>query len=121
MVTVHQSRHGVRTAHINSFTGINCMNLPSAMWWDKRTSEEGPEALAVAEARSKAAGCQINNRCSKPPYEKVWECDEFPFKTTDPARMMQPAGAVPINRCVPRIQNKCKSNHCLPQSPALVY
>ncbi|GAB7327510.1 hypothetical protein MBLNU13_g11379t1 [Cladosporium sp. NU13] len=61
--------------------GINCMQFPSEMYWDKRTDGDSPEALEVAEARRREAGCQIGNRCTKPPYQnkRTWECDEFPF------------------------------------------
>lgn len=85
------------------------MQFPSEMYWDKLTDGDSPEALEVAEARRREAGCQIGNRCTKSPYEnkRAWECDEFPFKTTDRGRLMH-KDTLPINRCVPRMQNKCE-------------
>ena len=92
------------------------MDFPSEMYWDKMTDGNSPEALEVAEARRREAGCQIGNRCTKPPYEekRSWECDEFPFKTTDRGRLMH-KDTLPINRCVPRMQNKCEPDHGLLQ------
>jgi hypothetical protein len=92
------------------------MEFPSKMYYDKKTAGDSPEALAIAETRRSAAGCQIGNRCTKSPYEKkgAWECDEFPFKTTDRSRMMH-RDTLPINRCVPRMQNKCESDRYFTQ------
>jgi hypothetical protein len=92
------------------------MEFPSKMYYDKKTAGDSPEALAIAETRRSAAGCQIGNRCTKSPYEKkgAWECDEFPFKTTDRNRMMH-RDTLPINRCVPRMQNKCESDRYFTQ------
>ena len=92
------------------------MQFPSEMYWDKLTDGDSPEALEVAEARRREAGCQIGNRCTKSPYEnkRAWECDEFPFKTTDRGRLMH-KDTLPINRCVPRMQNKCEPDHRLLQ------
>ncbi|KAM0712884.1 hypothetical protein Q7P35_000334 [Cladosporium inversicolor] len=47
---------------------------------------------------------------SYPPNEKgEWQCDEFPFKSTDPSRMM--SKRIPsINRCVPARQNRLQGN-----------
>jgi hypothetical protein len=71
------------------------------------TVGDSAAALAVTEDRNRRAGCQINNRCHSPPYEKprAWECDEFPFKTVQPNKMTNTPA---INRCVPLEQNKCK-------------
>lgn len=95
------------------------MEFPSAMYYDKKTAGDSSEALEVAEARRREAGCQIGNRCTEAPYESknAWECDEFPFKTTDRDRLAH-RDTLPINRCVPRKQNKCKPDHRLSQ---LVY
>lgn len=116
MVTIQRDHECIRSALADPSTGINCMEFPSAMYWDKRTDGDSPEALEVAEARRRVAGCQVNSRCTKPPYEekKAWECDEFPLKTTDRNRMMH-RDTLPINRCVPLKQSTGQSSHNLPQ------
>lgn len=92
------------------------MGHPSEMYWDKKTSGRSKEAVSLGKKRSAEAGCTSNNRCSEPPYEEkyAFECDEFPFKSTDPSRAM--SKKIPaINRCVPSRHNKCKSDHNLTQ------
>jgi hypothetical protein len=82
-----------------------CMKFPGEYWWDKKTAGDSADAKAAKEARSKSAGCGIDNRCSKPPLGDYVECDEFPFDSTDPMQYRM-FGQDAINRCVPSAQNE---------------
>ena len=83
------------------------MDASPELYWDKKTVGDSDAALEAQEDRNRRAGCQIHNRCTQPPYEQknTWECDEFPFKTVEPNELTHTPA---INRCVPRMQNKCE-------------
>ncbi|KKA23184.1 hypothetical protein T310_2777 [Rasamsonia emersonii CBS 393.64] len=66
----------------------------TSLEWDKPSD-------STKQARSNAAGCGNNNRCSKAPYGSTFECDEFPYKSTKNADHN-----VAVNRCVPKDQNR---------------
>lgn len=104
-----RNRYNMRTTRTDCSTGINCMGHPAQMYWDKKTSAGSPDSAAAGKKRRELAGCGSNNRCSKPPYGKGFDCDEFPFKSIDPGRLMHTS--IPsINRCVPSRSNKRKSS-----------
>jgi hypothetical protein len=88
------------------------MGHPSEMYRDLETAGSSDAALKEGNRRSAEAGCPKPNRCGNAPYGTGWQCDEFPFKSTDRSRVMQ-KGVPPINRCVPERQNRCKLHHNL--------
>lgn len=89
-----------------TYAGVNCLNYPTKMFWDKVTSGKTDAAKAARRTRSGKAGCGGANRCSKVPFEasKAYQCDEFPFASVDPQYILPNR---PINRCVETAQNTC--------------
>ncbi|PYH67217.1 uncharacterized protein BO88DRAFT_455243 [Aspergillus vadensis CBS 113365] len=65
-----------------------CKRLGTTLTWDKPSRQ-------VSDRRSREAGCGSSNRCSKSPYGRGYQCDEYPFRSV---RESDRGGQV--NRCV---------------------
>ncbi|OJZ85906.1 hypothetical protein ASPFODRAFT_46974 [Aspergillus luchuensis CBS 106.47] len=68
--------------------GTKCKRLGTTLTWDKPSRQ-------VSDRRSREAGCGSSNRCSKSPYGRGYQCDEYPFRSV---RESDRGGQV--NRCV---------------------
>ncbi|BCS13777.1 hypothetical protein ALUC_60333S [Aspergillus luchuensis] len=72
----------------NMCFGTKCKRLGTTLTWDKPSRQ-------VSDRRSREAGCGSSNRCSKSPYGRGYQCDEYPFRSV---RESDRGGQV--NRCV---------------------
>ncbi|GLA86454.1 hypothetical protein AtubIFM56815_010721 [Aspergillus tubingensis] len=54
--------------------GTKCKRLGTTLTWDKPSRQ-------VSDRRSREAGCGSSNRCSKSPYGRGYQCDEYPFRS----------------------------------------
>ncbi|KAE8154310.1 hypothetical protein BDV25DRAFT_147933 [Aspergillus avenaceus] len=73
---------------MNMCYGAKCKKLGSTLTWDKPSD-------STKSKRSRLAGCGSGNRCSKAPYGKGYQCDEYPFKSVKEADKGKQ-----VNRCV---------------------
>ncbi|PLB43355.1 hypothetical protein P170DRAFT_481302 [Aspergillus steynii IBT 23096] len=73
---------------LNMCYGAKCKRLGSTFTWDKPKKN-------VGEWRSRLAGCDSRNRCTRAPYGDAYQCDEYPFKSVKEADKGRQ-----VNRCV---------------------